>query len=90
MVTLLNNGDHINTDFDAKVDHEVEYFINLLCITGNDQDSSLTNYCIPPLVDDAMNNMPPMVTSPVEISNVVFNLNKGSSHGLDGFGGIFF
>lgn len=45
---------------------------------------------IPSLVDDNMNKFLTAIPSKDEVKKDVFNLNKDSTPGVDGFGGIFY
>lgn len=53
-------------------------------------DFSIIKEAISVLMNDNMNNLLTDIPSMEEIHEVVFNMNKDSSPGPNGFGGIFF
>ncbi|KAK2416760.1 hypothetical protein QL285_039127 [Trifolium repens] len=79
------------TDHQMIADHVVDYYQNLFCSNmGILQDDALINDVIPSIINDSINAMLTMIPSPSEIKNAVFELNKDSALGPDGFGALFF
>jgi mannosylglycoprotein endo-beta-mannosidase len=71
-------------------EHAVNYYQNLFCTNTVLQDSLLAEEVIPNLVTRDINAILTMLPSHDEIKAAVFNLNKDSAPGPDGFGAFFF
>jgi ribonuclease HI len=90
-LTTIRVGDDILSDPQHIADHIVQYYKSLFC-TNLDvlQDQSIVDDVIPKVIDDRLNSILTMLPSPEEIKNAVFDLNKDSAPGPDGFGAFFF
>jgi len=82
---------HLDAEGKGKINnHIVNYFMNLFCTNPLLKDQLLVEDVIPHLVGEHINDMLTMLPSHEEIRKVVFNLNKDSAPGPDGFGAFFF
>jgi hypothetical protein len=91
VMSSLRVEETLVTDHQMIADHVVDYYQNLFCSNmGILQDDALINDVIPSIINDSINAMLTMIPSPSEIKNAVFELNKDSALGPDGFGALFF
>jgi hypothetical protein len=91
VMSSIRVDDNLISDPQQIAHHVVDYFQNLFC-TNSDilQDEALIEDVIPSVINDRINDMLTMIPSPSEIKNAVFELNKESAPGPDGFGAFFF
>jgi mannosylglycoprotein endo-beta-mannosidase len=86
----LQDGETVITDQDLISEHIVNFYKNLFCYNSVLQDSLLAEEVIPSLVTDEINALMTVLPSHSEIKSAVFDLNKDSAPGPDGFGAFFF
>ena len=80
---------HLIIDLILMANHAVHYFSNVFCFAGSNQKTYLVDV-LPSFMEDRMNALLIMIPSKYEISRAVFNLNKSSALGPNGFEGFFF
>jgi NDP-sugar pyrophosphorylase family protein len=91
VMSSIRVEDTLISDHQQIADHVVDYYQNLFCSNFDLlQDEALIDDVIPNVINDRINDMLTMIPSPSEIKNVVFELNKESAPGPDGFGAFFF
>lgn len=78
------------TDPDIISTYVTNYYNSLFTKSPLTNDNRLIDEVIPQLIINNMNNMPTLTHLHKKIKVVVFNLNKDSSSGPGGFGGLFF
>lgn len=85
LISYLRNVTDIINDPTKMANHVVNYFSNIFCFANNCQSSNVLKDVILKLVDTNMNKLLTMIPSKEEIKMEVFNLNKNSTLGPDGF-----
>jgi hypothetical protein len=90
LISSLRHGSQILTETSQIADHVVDYFKNIFCTNPSLQDLLLVEEVIPNLVGDNINALLTMLPSKEEIKNAIFDLNKDSAPGPDGFGAYFY
>ncbi|MCH80720.1 DUF4283 domain protein, partial [Trifolium medium] len=89
-INAIRDGDIVLTEPTEIANHIVNYYQNLFSSNNVLQENNLIEDVIPHLVDDQVNKMLISIPYPEEIRNAVFDLNKDSAPGPDGFGGFFY
>jgi hypothetical protein len=88
-IATIRNGNITLTDPEQIAEHVVNHYTNIFTSNANTIQNGMIEEVIPELITDRINNMLTLLPSQEEITKVVFDLNKDSAPGPDGFGAIF-